>query len=708
MSKELIKKDKEIPVKFKPRARLLLQLGEQLIRNESIALLEIVKNSYDADARNVDIYMDNIDNPKGGTIVIEDDGFGMDSFIIENVWMEPGSDYKSKLFEKGEVTPIYERLPIGEKGIGRFGVHKLGSEIEVISKKINKNEIYLKINWNKLNEFKYLEQVPFTLVERNSPKIYSTNKSGTSIKISDLKILWKRGIFRNIYRSLSSLVSPFKTNDSFQINFYTDKEKWLEGLLTWEEIKDFSLYNFKIEIEDNVINKFIYNFTPWTSLNKLLPRKITQDDEGIKKLKYIIDSNGNKFNLNKFNIGKIIIKGYIFDRDAKMLSLGAVSDRKGLKEYLDQNGGVRVYRDGMRVYDYGEPDNDWLELDIKRVNFPTKGLSNNIIISAVEIKREDSTDLKEKSNREGFVENEAFFAFKDSILYSLSLVESLRFIDKQKIRLFYGPTRKSEPVLESIGNLKLLIEENIKDVDQRENVINAIMKIEEDYKVIQETLLKSAGIGLNMSVYVHEIEKILLEVKKVVLSEKVSKRLTSLIDHLDNLIGGYAEIIRKSSKTKEDLKKIIGQALFNTEFRLKAHNISVISNYEHFKSDLKVKISRSLIIATLMNLIDNSIYWLDYSNTEKKKLFISITDDEEGYLSVILADNGTGFALPEDEIVKPFVTAKPLGAGMGLGLHLANEIMIAHKGKLTFPDWGDYEIPHDFKNGAIICLNFKL
>ena len=88
--------DIEILAKFKPRARLLVQLGDQLIKNESIALVELVKNSYDADANVVTIYMDNIDDGEKGVIIIEDDGYGMNAETVENVWLEPGSDFKTK------------------------------------------------------------------------------------------------------------------------------------------------------------------------------------------------------------------------------------------------------------------------------------------------------------------------------------------------------------------------------------------------------------------------------------------------------------------------------------------------------------------------------------------------------------------------------------------------------------------------------------
>jgi len=122
---DIVPRDKEIVAKFEPRARLLLQLGDQLIKNNVIAIIELVKNSYDADATKVDVYMENVDSETEGVIIIEDDGIGMSADIVENVWLEPGSDFKRKQIEANQFSKKFNRLPIGEKGIGRFGVHKL-------------------------------------------------------------------------------------------------------------------------------------------------------------------------------------------------------------------------------------------------------------------------------------------------------------------------------------------------------------------------------------------------------------------------------------------------------------------------------------------------------------------------------------------------------------------------------------------------------
>jgi nitrogen fixation/metabolism regulation signal transduction histidine kinase len=151
---------------------------------------------------------------------------------------------------------------------------------------------------------------------------------------------------------------------------------------------------------------------------------------------------------------------------------------------------------------------------------------------------------------------------------------------------------------------------------------------------------------------------------------------------------------------------LINQALYNIEYRLKAHKIDIEKDYLNFKDGIKVECSRDLVISTLMNIFDNSIYWLDYSRVKNRKIFISISDRIKGYISIIIADNGPGFGLSPEEMVQPFVTLKP--GGMGLGLHIANEVMESNGGSLQFPDKGDFSVPEEFENGAVIALAFKI
>lgn len=702
--------------KFKPRARLLLQLGDQLIKNESIALLELAKNAYDADASKVDIVMRHPDSMEEGTIEIEDDGFGMTPDIVENVWLEPGSNYKQEQFAERRLTPIYQRLPIGEKGIGRFGAHKLGNLIEMTTKSANANEVFVRIDWTQFAEHRYLEEVPIRIVEREHPQHFVGGKTGTRIVIKGFRKPWERGMARNVIRAITSITSPFETMDSFKPSFQIiDKPGWFDGIITWDKVCDYSLFQFDATISGNVLTDFSYKFTPWNTMTRLRGRNVELSDSIVENNLRITDDEENPVNLSQYNIGTIRFKGYIFDLDTFILKMG-VSDKSGFKSYLKSNGGVRVFRDGLRVYDYGEPENDWLSLDYRRFQQPTKAISNNLIVGAIDLNREESSDLEEKTNREGFVTNDAYIAFKSAILHVIGLVETLRQTDKKKLKEIYGPTPKSEPVMSLLGEAQRYVDEKVLDSEVKTEIKKYLVKIERDYKLVTGNLLKAAGAGLNMSIVIHEIEKVLYEVDKVLKAEKASDRALKLVQHLSTLVDGYADLIRRSEQTNENVINVINQALFNTEYRLFTHGIKLNKKYLENPTikNIRCKIARNLLIGAIMNLIDNSIYWLDQKAFKEleagesytKQIFIDVVDDE-AFIHIVIADNGTGILLPTEEITEPFVSGKKNGAGMGLGLHIASEILNAQGGKISFPDDGEFEIPEEFNQGAKVVLSLK-
>ena len=456
-------------------------------------------------------------------------------------------------------------------------------------------------------------------------------------------------------------------------------------------------------------------FTPWNTMTRLRGRSVGLSDPIVENNLRITDDDENRVNLSQHNIGTIRFRGYIFDLDAFILKMG-VSDKSGFKSYLKSNGGVRVFRDGLRVYDYGEPENDWLSLDFRRFQQPTKAISNNLIVGAIDLNREESYDLEEKTNREGFVTNDAYIAFKSAIIHVISLVETLRQTDKKKLKETYGPTPKSEPVMSLLGEAQRYVDEKVLDSEVKTEIKKYLVKIERDYKLVTDNLLKAAGAGLNMSIVIHEIEKVLYEVDKVLKAERASDRALKLVQHLSTLVDGYADLIRRSEQTNENIINVINQALFNTEYRLYTHGIRLNKKYLEKPTikNIRCKIARNLLIGAIMNLIDNSIYWLDQKAFKKleagesytKQIFIDVVDDE-AFIHIVIADNGTGILLPTEEITEPFVSGKKNGAGMGLGLHIASEILNAQGGKISFPDNDEFEIPEDFNQGAKVVLSLK-
>ncbi|XZU28535.1 ATP-binding protein [Acinetobacter baumannii] len=712
---------------FRPRARLLAQLGDQLIKNEHIAVIELIKNAYDADATECKVILDDFTNPKNGTITIRDDGNGMNLDIIQNAWLEPGSDSKVNSDNTPKLSPVYERLPIGEKGIGRFGVHKLGNVIQLITKMKNCKEVEVNINWNDINNIKYLKDVPIQVVEHEKPTVFNKTKdqTGTKIVIKELKNKWDRRLIRELARTVNSLKSPFvQSNEKFEPSLVLKQnETWLSDLQNWESVKERALFEFSIVLSGTAIEEFSYKFMPWPEmLEKLSPREIDISYPLIAESRTlyneeIVEIDGKKkkiskiINLDEHKIGKIQFVGYIFDLDSIVMNFG-ISDKKGFKDILKMHTGVKVFRDSLRVYDYGEPENDWLGLDHRRFQSPAKAISNNLIVAAVQVGRKNSTDLQEKTNREGFVENEAYHAFKGAVLHVLDLIEALRVEDKIKLRVEFGAKKESKTVDYIITETKEYVERNVKDEPVRQEIVKYLQKIDTDYKLVKENLLHAAGSGLSLSIVVHEVEKIIYEVEKLLKNEKASERSIKLVKHLSSMIDGYSELLRKSSQKVQSLGAIIDQALFNTEFRQLSHNVEIINKYKE-RPDIKIKISKNLILGSLQNIFDNSFYWLGRKYDEldpvlgSKKIFIDFQESKSKY-HLIVADNGTGFLSSDKSLLtEPFVSYKPNDSGMGLGLHIASQALIANNAILEFPDFYDFDIPEEFKNGAIIALSFN-
>ena len=192
-------------IKFRPKAQILIQLGDQLIKNEGIALLELIKNSYDADATECEVNLSYLDSEMLGEIVVEDNGVGMSFETIRDVWMQPGNTHKKKQVDEEKKTKL-GRLPIGEKGIGRFGIHKLGKEIEIITRSKGNLEVYFKIDWSKFDSNQFLDEIPITIKEREPQKFI--NSTGTRIQIRNIE-QWNKRKFRETYRQIVSLNSPF-------------------------------------------------------------------------------------------------------------------------------------------------------------------------------------------------------------------------------------------------------------------------------------------------------------------------------------------------------------------------------------------------------------------------------------------------------------------------------------------------------------------
>ncbi len=658
-----------------------------MIKNESIALLELVKNSYDACAKKCIVNFVST-NGKLTKITIKDDGFGMNKETIENVYLTIGTDFKFKKIEAN----ICGRIPLGEKGIGRLGVHKLGNKIILQSRAKNSKEVFLNIDWTKLSEAKNIDDFTIDLIENDSSDVFKDG-TGTQIIIEGLKTNWDKRELREVYRNLNSLNSPFsENNDSFIVDVKSN-ENLFEGLPSFEEIKQSALYFGHCIMEGNKITQFKYDFKPWESLNKIDNGRTKTELDISKQELIIVDGDNYEIDLTQNGIGSIEFDLIIFELDSQIFSYSN-SEKKSTRDYIKENGGIRVYRDGVRVYDYGEKDTDWLGIDQRRINRFGGNVSNNIVIGSVKIKRAESFGLREKSNREGFIENESYYKFVNAIDYALSLFVRERNVDKSILTTLYKKNKVIEPVLSDLNEVIQYVEEEVNDDKTKNEILKYLYRINSQYIEVKEVLIKSANAGLNLSVVIHEIEKLISQLTGSIQRNENEKSI-SISLMLEKIIRGYSAMIKKSDIKNTSLSKIVEIALDNYEFRFLDHKIEVISNWRDNK--LSAYLAEAESISVLTNLLDNAIFWLCYAKKEERKISVYITDQikiaGKEYNSIVVSDNGPGFNIPPDVAIKPFMTGKPHNIGSGLGLHVGTEMMKGMKGHLIFLDKYDINFP---------------
>jgi hypothetical protein len=217
--------------KFNISAAVVRQLGEELVTDEVTAVMELVKNSYDADATWVKIDVnskESLDSPKYhykndcGYISIADNGFGMTESDIVNGWMVISLSSKRKMKALGEKTPA-GRTPLGDKGLGRLSTQRLGSRLEMFSTyKTEEHTNHVAFDWNDFTEDVALTDVPTIFA-----KTVKENNTGTILIVRNLKdpSAWEGKTVDKFIGQLSQLIFPFKEKREFHVFLTVNSER---------------------------------------------------------------------------------------------------------------------------------------------------------------------------------------------------------------------------------------------------------------------------------------------------------------------------------------------------------------------------------------------------------------------------------------------------------------------------------------------------
>ena len=684
--------------KIRPAGRHILTIGRDLIQDNYAAVVELVKNAYDADSPHVDVEFKKLPNLSeySISIVISDHGHGMSRDDIINKWLVPSTEDKIK---RGK-SPS-GRILQGSKGVGRYAASILGNNLllETVTNKGEKTTVYA--IWDEFKKAQYLDDVDVLIdtVEVSEP-------SGTVLTINGKDNFlkeWDKKRFEKLRFELKKLTSPMSSifnnegsNDNFRINLkvegFSDPEDVEE---TIEPFPIYELFDYKISGTIDANGNGVLAYSNQRKRN-------SREEE--------IPFNNRE---EKTGCGKLNIDIRVFDRETE--AINALSKR-GLEEHVDSPfgrltarqllnyyNGIGVYRNGFRIRPLGDAGFDWLKLNARRVNNPTLRIGSNQVIGYVQIQSEDESDLIEKSARDGLKENVAFNRLQDVTKRVISELEIRRF----KYRRNTGQSRSLVKVEESLQGLFSSEEliENVKKHLQKDEVNKKTVEktiefinqdVQEKNKIVDEirTIVAiyqvDATLGKIVSIILHEGRKPLgyfnsqipnlkywfetfQKTNDPIAFENIIRIASGMVQSADIFVKLFKRLdplaARRSTVRKPlPVKKTIQGVCSIFEKEMESNNISLeIRGPDDLKYSARVQDIYSIFI----NLIDNSIYWIREDNAEVRKIIIEFKMDGSTLRYIDYYDTGPGIAPEEIEsevIFVPGFTNKPDGTGLGLSI----------------------------------------
>lgn len=714
--------------KIRPYARLLTMLGEQLIRNEQIALAELIKNAYDADADWVkisfidfDIKEDSngfiINSTEESKIRIEDNGCGMTEDVIERSWMNPATPNKKT--RNPDERSAKKRILQGEKGIGRFAILKLGRKIGITTRPMgteNHIEYFIDYDLSKYdddfltedgkNKELFIDNISINVESREpslindrtisiNGKPFVDNNHGTCIEISGLKGSWDYGKIKEVYEDTLKLKPIFselikkEEEYPFEIGFEINGRSSYLVNTESERLNNLLKENTVIRIKDGKYNEKKREFT--YKLNET-PQRLSLNDPRLAGLSvfkdyFLSDTLFDNPEVKITDCGNFNFNFYIFDFVADKETRLYLS--KPEKELIKKHR-IYLYRDGIRVAPYGDPDNDWLETDKKRATGRTGDyLSNDQVVGFVDITKKGNPKLRDKTNREGLIEEGSSMRDFIMLLHSFLLFirqHPYKQYQEQNRQKKEQETKKLQVVQSKFDELKNAISNNSVALALHSELVKSYQIEKDFYEKRLETTEELAGVGLSVETSSHDMMMMLLKsidsldsvIKEVsynsLFNNEVEKELHSIRGMLSFVTDQMKDIqlLFRSSKQRrreiriqdilQKVEKIYARSLKRNNITYKVHKIG---------SPIAVKCTDAVLLQVLINLFDNAIYWLSVTDYNDKRIEITLDGDNK---QVIFSDNGPG--IYEDDkpyIFEAFYSGKE--EGRGLGLYIARQLL---------------------------------
>lgn len=696
---------------FRPRARLIRTLGVDLISSEKVALTELVKNSYDADATVVVVRFKGPLVLGQGSIQVWDDGFGMDVSTLQASWLDIATDVK----KHQKRSPSGTRRVLGEKGIGRLAGARLANEMLVTTRQAGAEEIKLLIDWKEFDRPNtYLDEIEVAW-EVGQAKIFDEHGSaartfeevgverwqgghGTLLELTGLSRNWNSDDFQELRTVLSRLVRPragiasVEVVEDFRIvlDLPAEYESMSGELAPPEEI---SSSHYRLI---GSVDKFGIAGLTYTQLEP-------PAEEHFTERLWVASDRPPESGPFDFDI-------QVFDRDRDSLArVAGKHTYADFRQILDQVSGVSVYRDGFRVLPFGEAGDDWLALDRRRVQNPSLRVSNNQVIGHVFISADENDALRDQSNREGLINATAYADLIAMLQVALAIVEARRYASRRRLQ---SPRRTGVGLFKRFDLAEIqsaLAAAYPQDKRLRDLVARKDQDIQEGVEEVQRVLAqysRLATLGSLVDRVVHDGLTAVTGLKNIVRfgQRDLAKHSTTAEEKLlqaesylretdvqaDFLATLFRQITPFSGRRRgrpkvESLRKMVDDGIL----MLSSETADVGVEVEVVGSGIDIRADRSEILNVVVNLVRNSLYWLStLPNQKRRKIIITLTRKADQSVEISVSDSGPG--VPEafrDEIFDAYFSLKPDGVGLGLSI-AGNIISEFYDGSLRLVDHG--------------------
>lgn len=468
---------------FRFNARFGQLIGRNLISNPIVAVSELVKNAYDADADKIQVVFENL---KSGipTLRIVDDGVGMSLSDLIDKWMMVGTDNKLRetYTEKG-------RRKLGEKGIGRFSVERLAKRLTI--KTTQKNDPYalkVSINWDDYEN----SNCEFSEIKHEIIKVSEISEvSGTELILEDLRDDWNSDTLHNLRKELN-LIRPidinkvsfrkytFKGND-VNIELISRDYKTHSGKIT-SSFMEYAQAHLFGEIYENGTGKIKIRIKSNISMSKV------EINETFELKSEEIDSS----------CGPVTYEVFVFLKDQRLYRSLDI-DRVMFNDLLESYSGIKIYRDGFRILPFGDQDNDWLELNAKRTSSPEHRIATTNAIGIVYISRDNNPGLQDVLSRENMYDTHEYKALKKFVNLAFERYTNLQLTARKRIekkqldegRAVLNNAEKSvRSFVKQVGNLQQKLSET-KDEKNPQHQVEKIVSIGNELSVLMNTAERS-------------------------------------------------------------------------------------------------------------------------------------------------------------------------------------------------------------------------